>query len=391
MLCQSSAHSAVRRAGTLPIALVAFVALGMPDGILGVALPSIRTTFDQPLAGLGQLFLAGTAGYLAGSAASGFLTDRFGTGALLVGSALASAAAFLAFATAPAWPLFLAGGLVLGLGGGGIDAGLNSYMALRHGAASMNLLHACYGIGATIGPLVLTAVLAAGLSWRLPYAGLLVVQLVLLGVYALTGRAWGGRRPERAVAAAPVSGRWLLVAASLALFFVYTGIEVAAGQWSFTFLTTARAAPTTSAGLAVSAYWAGLTVSRLGAAAAGRRVGPLPLLHGSVAVVLVALVLFWWSPVPAVGVAGLVLAGAGLAPIFPALVTLTPRRVGEGVAARVVGLQLGAAGSGASLVPAGIGVLMQRFGTGLLAPCLIVGALGLAALHVAATALTRRD
>src|SRR5215468_8045790 len=117
----------------------------MPDGMLGVAWPSIRATFDQPLAALGQLLLLGTAGYLAGSAASGFVSDRFGTAAVLIGSCLASAVAMLVYAAAPVWPLFVLGGLALGVGGGGIDAGFNAYVALRHGPGAMNLLHACYG------------------------------------------------------------------------------------------------------------------------------------------------------------------------------------------------------------------------------------------------------
>jgi fucose permease len=374
----------------LPVALVAFVALGMPDGMLGVAWPSMRATFDQPLAALGQLALAGTAGYLGGSAASGFVSDRFGTRAVLIGSALAWAAAMLAFAAAPAWPPMLLGMAMLGLGGGGIDAGLNAFVALRHGPGAMNLLHGCYGIGATIGPLVLTAVLAGGRSWRIPYAGLFALQLGLLAAYVLTRRAWGGRRRPRETAAGPVAIPWALVAAGLALFLVYTGLEVATGQWSYTFLITARAAPTTAAGVAVAAFWGGLTAGRLGAALFGRRLAPLTLLHASVLVTIVALVLFWWSPVPVVGFAGLALTGVGLAPVFPALVSLTPRRVGEDVAARVVGFQLGAAGAGASLAPAGVGVLLQWGGTALLAPCLLVGAAALAALHVAATALARR-
>jgi fucose permease len=238
---------------------------------------------------------------------------------------------------------------------------------------------------------VLTAVLAGGRSWRLPYSGLLALQLVLIVAYVLTGRAWGGRRPPREAAAGPVAIPWGLVAAGLALFFVYTGVEVATGQWSYTYLITARSAPPTAAGVAVAAFWAGRTAGRRGAAGRGGRLAPLTLLNASVAVTIAAMALFWWSPAPAVGYAGLVLAGVGLAAVFPALVTLTPRRVGEDVAARVVGLQLGAAGSGASLAPAGVGVLLQWGGTALLAPCLLAGAVVLAALHALATGLARRS
>jgi fucose permease len=383
------AAAAPRSRATVPIALLAFVGLGIPDGMLGVAWPSIRATFDEPLSGLGWLLLAGTCGYLTASSASGFVSDRLGTGVLLMGAAAASSAAMLAFAIVPVWPLLLLGALVLGLGGGAVDAGANAYMALAHGTGPMNLLHACYGFGAAIGPLAITATLAGGRSWRAPYAGMIGLELALLAAFALTARSWSGRRTATALSGPPAAApRWTLLSVGLALFFTYTAIEVATGQWSYTFLTAARAIPTAGAGLAVSAYWAGLTVGRLGAAVVGRRLGLLRLLHASVVLTLAALALFWWAPAPAGG-AGLVLAGVGLAPIFPALVTLTPPRVGESAAARVVGLQLGAAGAGGSLGPAAIGLVLQRGGAGLLAPCLMAGGAALAALHLAAAWLAR--
>jgi fucose permease len=137
----------------------------------------------------------------------------------------------------------------------------------------------------------------------------------------------------------------------------------------------------------VSAYWGGLTAGRLGAAALRGRIAPLALLHTSVAIILVALALFWWSPAPVVGLIGLVLTGVGFAAIFPSLVTLTPERVGDPVAARVVGFQLGTASAGSSLGPAAVGVLLQRGGAALLAPLLLAGGAILAVLHVAATVM----
>jgi fucose permease len=380
-----------RARGAVPVALVVFVALGLPDGMLGVAWPSVRATFDQPLAALGQLLIVGTCGYLAVSGSSGFLSDRVGTGALLVCGACASGAAALAYATAPSWPLLLLGALLMGAGSGAVDAGGNAYVALRHGPGTMNLLHGCYGIGATLGPLVVTACLALGRPWRVAYVVMLGLELALLVAFTLTRRSWDRSRRAQSAAAAPVLPTpFAMIGVSMALFFVYTGLEVAAGQWSYTFLTVAQAVPATAAGLAVSGYWGALTACRLGVALVAPRVGAARVLHASVAVSVTAVALLWWYPAPAVGLAGLVLTGAGLAPIFPALVTLTPGRVGEGMTARVVGLQIGAAGSGAALAPAAIGLLLQRAGAWLLAPCLVVAAAALAALHLAAGALARR-
>jgi len=375
---------------TVSIALVAFVALGLPDGMLGVAWPSMRTTFGQPLAALGVVLLGLTCGYLTGSAASGFVEARLGTAAVLAAGFSASAGAMVAFAAAPAWPLFVGGALVLGLGAGSVDAGANAYVALEHGVRPLNLLHACYGVGAAAGPAVMTALLIAGAVWRLAYVGMVAAEVALLAAVAVTWRSWSRIRRSSAPNRRPgVRVPMALVGVSLAMFFVYTAVEVGAGQWSYTFLTRARAAPIQAAGLAVSGFWAGLTLSRLAAAAAGGRLGPLGLLHASVALTVAALALYWWGDWLPVELVALAAAGFGLGPIFPALVALTPARVGEAAASRVVGLQIAAASAGGSLGPAGIGLVLQGGGPSLLTPCLVAGAAVLTALHLATSLVVR--
>jgi len=173
------------------------------------------------------------------------------------------------------------------------------------------------------------------------------------------------------------------------MFFVYSGVEVGAGQWSYTFLTASRTLASVSAGLAVSGYWAGLTLGRLAAYAAAARLGPLRLLHGSVAVTVAALALFWWGPSAPSGVVALAGAGFGLGPVFPSLIALTPGRVGQAAASRVVGLQIATASAGGSLGPAAIGVVLQAGGPALLGPCLAAGATSFLALQVVTSLAVR--
>jgi len=322
--------------------------------------------------------------------ASGFVEVRLGTAAVLTAGLAASAAAMLAFASAPSWLLLVLAAFVLGLGAGSVDAGANAYMALEHGVGQLNLLHACYGLGAALGPAVMTALLAAGLVWRLAYAGMVAVELALLVAVGSTWRSWSGtcRTPARKGkpgAAVPFA----LVGASVAMFFVYTGVEVAAGQWSYTFLTASRAVPHPAAGLAVSGYWAGLTVGRLAGYATGDRLGPLRLLHISVAVTVAAVAIYWWGHSPVAAVAALAAIGAGLGPIFPSLVALTPLRVDEAAVSRIVGLQVAIASAGGSLGPAAVGVVLQGKGPGLLPACLAAGTAVLLSLHLVTTVAAR--
>jgi MFS family permease len=72
--------------GLVLLAYVAFIALGMPDGLLGVAWPSIRTSFSIPLDAIGMLLTASVAGYMTSSFLSGPLITRLGVGRVLAAS-----------------------------------------------------------------------------------------------------------------------------------------------------------------------------------------------------------------------------------------------------------------------------------------------------------------
>jgi len=130
-------------------------------------------------------------------------------------------------------------------------------------------------------------------------------------------------------------------------------------------------------------------VGRLAGYATGDRLGPLRLLHISVAVTVAAVAIYWWGRSPVAAVAALAAIGAGLGPIFPSLVALTPLRVGEAAVSRIVGLQVAIASAGGSLGPAAVGVVLQGKGPGLLPACLAAGTAVLLALHLVTSVAAR--
>src|SRR5262245_52572953 len=174
----------------LAIAFVAFVSLGLPDGILGVAWPSIRGTFAVELTGLGVLLAAMVAGTLVSSASTGRVLSRRSVGWLLMLSAILMASSSATFALAPAWWFLVLASAVAGLGSGAIDAGLNAYAATYFSPSHVNWLHACYGVGALLGPALMTGVLAAKLSWRWGYGILAGILGALALCFAITQGLW---------------------------------------------------------------------------------------------------------------------------------------------------------------------------------------------------------
>lgn len=190
------------RSSLLLLAYLAFVSLGLPDGLLGVGWPSISAEFGVPTGAVGLVLTAGTVGYLTSSVLAGFTLARLGVGRLLAGSTLLASLALTGYATAPALTVLICCALVLGLGSGAIDSGLNAYAAGAFGPRHMNWMHAFFGLGVAIGPLVMTAMLSTGAGWRWGYAVTAAAQLALATAFALTVGAW---RDRAGTAARPAS------------------------------------------------------------------------------------------------------------------------------------------------------------------------------------------
>jgi len=376
----TASTSAHRHPGLLVgLAYAAFISLGLPDGLTGVAWPSIRTTFGLPLDALGALVTTTTIGYLVSSFSSGRALARVGVGWLLVGSCLATALSLLGYAVAPLWALMVGLGLLAGLGAGAIDAGLNTYAAEQFSPRTMNWLHASFGLGAATGPLLMSRVISAGQPWQLGYLIVGVAQLLLAGCFALTRRQWEAHRDRPAtapIASASMLATLRLPAAWLGilLFFLYAGVEITAGQWLYTLLTEERGMRPAVAGIWVSAFWGSLTVGRVLSGALVERITVRRLLQLCMGGALLGVALLWLDLAAWLSFTGVALLGLSLAPMFPSFMSLTPERMGPAHAANTVGFQVAATMLGGAALVSGFGLLANRVGLEALGPFLLVNA-----------------
>ena len=375
------------RAVLLGVAFLGFVSLGLPDGVLGVAWPSMRATFGVPLDRLGVLLAVAMVGYLLSSFCAGWLVARLGIGPLLALSSVLMVVNSWGYALAASWPMVASCAVLAGLGAGAIDAGINAFAAARFPAGIVTWLHASYGVGAMLGPLVMTATLASGLGWRWGY-GLLGLALAGMALtFALTLDLW---RLAPGAEATRTDGKGLVATLThppvwpgIVLFFLYTGLEVTAGQWSYTLLTMSRTLSPSMAGVAVSAYWASLTAGRVLAGGLAPRIPARVLLRGALVLAPIGGGLVWAATGPVSAIVGLVTLGAALAPIYPLLTADTPRRVGAAYATHAIGFQVSAAYLGAAAIPALVGVVAMSHGLDVVGAALVVVAVTVLALHEA--------
>lgn len=222
-----------------------------------------------------------------------------------------------------------------------------------------------YGIGATVGPAGVALT-----SWTTAFLGSAAIALAAAAATASPAVTWpaGLESPETAApradaadrrARAPIPRGPLVL--SLLCFLLYCALEVSTGNWISTYLEEDRGTSARTAGLAVSGFWAALTLGRL--ALSQVRAGPRRILTVAAPVVATAYLVVPFVPVPT-AIGALLVGGLAVAVVMPTLVTTTAERVGAAAAGRVSGYQLVAAnvgGTGSSVL---IGVIVARTGEG---------------------------
>ncbi len=382
------------RLGLILLAFVAFVALGLPDGLLGVGWPSIRAGFSIPLDAIGMLLTASVAGYMTSSFLSGFLLSRVGVGRVLAASCFLTGLALIGYTLVPHWWMMVLLGVFAGLGAGAIDAGLNTYVAAHFGEGVMQWLHASWGVGVTIGPIVMTLGLTALNTWRFGYRVVGGFQIALAACFVMTLAMWnqdrlpaGGEAEKRLTDYRTPMGETLRqpqVWLSVVLFFLYVGAEGSLGTWTYTLLTESRGVDKTLAGFFAGSYWFTFTIGRIAAGMVARRVGVNKLVLGGLVGALLGTGLLIWNPSEMANVLAVAIIGLSIAPIFPAMMSGTKTRVGDRYAANTIGMQMAATGFGTAVIPSLMGVLARQISLEVIPICLLAVYAGLFGFYLLA-------
>jgi len=276
-------------------------------------------------------------------------------------------------------------GVAAGLGGGGIDAALNIYVATNHGAGMMQWLHATYGVGATLGPVIMTLAIGSLGSWRWGYVMVGGLELGLAACFVLTVSRWSGesgppgakesigqeQRHDYDIRMMETLREWR-VWLSMFLFFVYMGIEVALGSWAYTLLTEARGVSPGLAGFFMASYWGIFTVGRIVAGFYTQRVGQRSIIVGSLLVALLGAALLTLDMEGIVNLLACAIIGLAIAPVLAALLSGTVGRVGARHAPNTIGIQIAAMGVGGAVVPSLTGVVAERLSLNAIPPLLMV-------------------
>ncbi len=342
----------------LVVIYLGFISLGLPDGSFGLAWPAIYPELGLPIGLAGTIICLGT--LLSGSSGfmSGRVISRFGTGRVVLISCVLTGGGLMVIGLAQAGYVLFLCCIPLGIGAGAVDSGLNSYVARHYSGRHMNWLHACWGIGATAGPLLVGYFIGSAGGWRAGYVTLGGIQLGLAILFFMSLRLWS-LVPEKAAANDEVAGvlapkagansiaGWL----SMLAFVLYVGVETMTGLWIGSILIVGQGFSPSLASLCTAAYFGAITGGRILAGFVVDSVGNRRLISAGMLMALVGALLFALAQGPVMVMAALLLIGLGFAPVYPGLMHEVPRRfVAEDVSI-VIGRQTGASYIGAAAMP----------------------------------------
>lgn len=356
----------------LPIIYLSFISLGLPDGLLGAGWPIMYQELNVPLSYSGIIFMLIAAGTVVSSLQSDRLTKKLGAGKITALSVAMTAAALLGFAFSHSFILLCLWAIPYGLGAGSVDAALNNYVALHYESHHMSWLHCMWGVGASVGPYILSNVLVMGGTWNTGYLTVGILQIFLSAALFLSLPIW--KKKEQQTAAQfdePLSTEPLPLKEVIRIhgakeimlaFFCYCALEQTVGLWASSYLVVYKGIPEVTASAFASLFYIGITAGRAVNGFLTFKLSDTKLIHLGQAIIAAGVLMLLLPVGDLCSLIGFVAIGVGCAPIYPCIIHSTPVHFGRDRSQAMVGVQMASAYVGTSLMPPFFGFLSNLIG-----------------------------
>ena len=355
----------------LAIIYLSFISLGLPDGLLGAAWPTMYPAFGIPVSYAGLLSMIIAIGTILSSLMSDRLTYRMGTGKITSVSVAMTAIALLGFSRSSAFWMLCLWAIPYGLGAGSVDASLNNYVALHYTSRHMSWLHCMWGLGASVGPYIMGQVLAGGSHWSAGYRYVGILQLLLTLILVLSLPLWKKRHCDASgEAAKPLSLPQILripgAKQILIAFFCYCALEQTAALWASSYLALYKGVPAETAAFFASLFFIGITLGRGLNGFLTIRYTDTQLIRTGFGIIALGILAMLLPLGDAFSLAGLILIGLGCAPVYSCIIHSTPEHFGPENSQALIGVQMASAYLGILIMPPLFGLIADHISVALL-------------------------
>ncbi|KAI9307744.1 major facilitator superfamily domain-containing protein [Cunninghamella echinulata] len=356
------------------------IVVGLNDGTIGFMIPRFKEYYGVSYQVLSLLFLCNAAGYIICAPLNGYFVHRFGQKGTLL---LAGASVLLAYLIIMNGFDFRITCLVMVLQGSGIailDAGMNVCTAhLPFATLMLNIVHAVYGFGAMLAPMIGVVILKYDISWRWLYVCICCISVINILVIAFTihneddtatsneieeqeqgGDSTSNSSNHQENAIHPILNRTTILCAIYIL--IYVGLEVTLGGWGNAFLREAKHGGDIAASQVLSYYWSALAVGRIVLGYISGRYGERLVINICTLLCVFCVIGLWfiddfiWVSVVFVFI------GALLGPCFPTTIALASKVLPKEMHPTSIGFIAGVGAAGAAILPFISGLIAGQFG-----------------------------
>lgn len=354
----------------LAVIYLAFISLGLPDSLLGSVWPTIYQEFNVPVSYAGAIFMIISAGTIFSSLQSDRLTKSLGTGKVTAFSVLMTAVALFGFSISHSYWMLVLWAIPYGLGAGSVDASLNNYVALHYKSHHMSWLHCMWGVGASIGPYIMSFALVNGQTWNMGYRYISLIQVALTIIIMLSLPLWK-KRPFISDIQEAENGKDKVLTLKeifnipgakqlMLMFFCYCALEQTAGLWASSYLVLQHGFDLEVATSYGSLFFIGITVGRAISGFITMKLNDKQMIYLGQGLILIGIIIMCLPLGHQVALMGLVTIGLGCAPIYPCIIHSTPSNFGKDKSQAIIGVQMASAYVGNLLMPPLFGIIANH-------------------------------
>lgn len=355
-----------------------FLITGIVMTFLGPILPQLSARWSLTDAGSGSLIFAQYFSSMFGMLLSGTLVQRLGYRVTFIIGLLLMACGMVLLAFGP-WLLGITAVCILGIGYGVTTPAGNLRTAEvdpARSASALNVINAIWGVGAMSSPFLIAIALRMHRPSLFLYGTAAALLALLITMAMVRFNPDVHAQASSAQSESRIWSRPVLLVICL-LFFIYVGTETCFGQWVATYARRIESGPHWLATISPAFFYGALLFGRALAPIALKFRSPTTVARaGLVLAVLGGLALIAAHGLPLV-VAGSLLAGLGMASIFPISVSLFPHWFAD--SARQASSPVFASGNtGGAVLPWILGVMSAHYASLRLAFCIpLLGALAM--------------
>ena len=376
----------------LAVIYLSFISLGLPDGLLGAAWPTMYPELGIPVSYAGIVSMIICVGTVLSSLLSDRLTHKFGSGAVTAISVAMTAVALLGFSLSNAFWMLCLWAIPYGLGAGSVDPSLNNYVALHYSSRHMNWLHCMWGVGASVGPYLMGILLAGGQHWTRGYRYIGIAQIILSIALLTSLPLWKRTNPDNSAKLLPLyqvlripGTRQVMIT-----FFCYCALEQTAALWSASYFHLHSGFSSEFAATLGSLFFLGITFGRAISGFITIKLNDTAMIHLGLGIIAGGILLLLLPTGQLGSVIGLLTVGLGCSPIYPCMMHATPQYFGTERSQAIMGIQTASAYVGTAFMPPLFGLIANRISISLMGIYLLLMLICIAFSHQKLTLICKK-